>query len=74
MIALILNIVLLVGFFHVIRSAQVRGRNMMFVGAVNYLLASLICFSISLVGGNLCLSGVTVFWGSVQGVAFIAAY
>lgn len=74
MSALVLNIVLSVIFFHVIRSAQVRGCNMMVVGVVNYLLASSICFCISLAEGNLSLSDATLFWGAVQGVAFIGTY
>lgn len=74
MVALILNIVLLAGFFHMIRSAQVQGCNMVVVGAVNYLAASLICFGMSVTEGNLSLSTVTLFWGSIQGVAFVSAF
>ncbi len=71
---MVLNIVLSVLFFHVIRAAQVRGCNMMVVGAVNYVLASAACFGISLAQGNLFLSGVTLFWGAVQGIAFIGTF
>jgi drug/metabolite transporter (DMT)-like permease len=74
MIALLLNILLSVGFFHVIRAAQVRGSNMMVVGAVNYVLASVACFAASYVTGNTLLSAETMFWGSIQGVAFIVTY
>jgi drug/metabolite transporter (DMT)-like permease len=74
MVALILNVVLLVGFFHTIRSAQVQGCNMVVVGAVNYLVASFICFGISVAKGNLSLSTVTLFWGTIQGVAFVSAF
>ncbi|MDA0745276.1 MAG: hypothetical protein O2954_02085 [bacterium] len=74
MYALVLNLILSVAFFHVIRVAQVRGRNMMVVGATNYILASVSCFCISAVQGNLVLSGTTVFWGTVQGIAFIGTF
>ncbi|MCZ6632337.1 MAG: hypothetical protein O7G87_02965 [bacterium] len=74
MIALVLNIVFSVLFFHVIRSAQVKGQNMMVVAAVNYVLASSICFGLSWAGDNLAFSGSTLFWGVVQGVMFIGTY
>ena len=74
MIALVLNIALSVLFFHVIRAAQVRGCNMMVVGSVNYVLASAACFAISLAEGNLSLSVDTLFWGAVQGIAFIGTF
>ncbi len=74
MTALILNIILSVLFFHVIRSAQVRGDNMMVVGAVNYVLASAASFALSWLDGNLSLSASTLIWGTVQGVAFVGTY
>ena len=64
MIALVLNIVLSVFFFHIIRSAQVKGQNMMVVAAVNYVLASSICFGLSWAEDNLAFSGSTLFWGA----------
>jgi drug/metabolite transporter (DMT)-like permease len=72
--ALILNVVLSVLFFHVIRAAQVRGSNMMIVGAVNYVLASAASFMLSWLDGNLALSSPTLFWGAVQGIAFVVTY
>jgi len=74
LIALVLNILLSVVFFHVIRSAQVRGRNMMVVAAVNYVLASPLCLVLSAVQGNTALSFPTLVWGAAQGVAFIVTY
>ena len=74
MVALILNILLSAGFFHVIRTAQVRGANMMVVGAVNYVLASITCFAASYIVGNTQLSTETMIWGFIQGVAFIVTY
>lgn len=74
MIALAINIVLSVLFFHVIRAAQVRHSNMMVVGAVNYLLASSLCFGISIAEGNTALSQPTLFWGVVQGLAFVSSF
>ncbi|MDP6777636.1 MAG: EamA family transporter [Candidatus Latescibacteria bacterium] len=74
MTALALNIVLSVAFFHVIRAAQVRGSNMMVVGAVNYVLASSLCFGISIAEGNTALSPPTLFWGVVQGLAFVCSF
>ncbi len=74
MIALALNIGLSVLFFHVIRAAQVRDSNMMVVGAVNYLLASSLCFGISIAEGNTALSTPTLFWGVVQGIAFVTSF
>ena len=68
MIALVVNIVFTVAFFHVIRSAQSRGCNVMVVAVVNYLVASPICFLLSYAQGNTQLSGETLLWGSVQGV------
>ncbi len=44
MIALVVNIIFTVAFFHVIRSAQARNRNVMLVAVVNYLVASPLCF------------------------------
>ncbi len=74
MIALVVNIIFTVAFFHVIRSAQARNRNVMLVAVVNYLVASPLCFLLSYSQGNLFLSADTVFWGSVQGVCFIGTY
>ena len=74
MIALIIHIVFWGAFFHVIRSSKARGCNMMVVGAVNYLLASLVCFGISMVEGNLSLSRVTLLWGCAQGVAYVTGF
>jgi drug/metabolite transporter (DMT)-like permease len=74
MIALVLNILLSVAFFHVIRTAQVRGSNMMVVGAVNYILASVVCFAASYLSGNTQLSPETLFWGTIQGIAFIVTF
>ncbi|MDP6038898.1 MAG: hypothetical protein QGG64_10135 [Candidatus Latescibacteria bacterium] len=74
MIALVLNIVFSIGFFHIIRVAQVKGRNMMVVAAVNYVLASSMCFGFSALSGNTALSQPTLIWGVVQGVMFIATY
>ena len=47
---------------------------MMVVGAVNYVLASVTCFAASYIAGNTRLSSETMFWGSIQGVAFIVTY
>ena len=47
---------------------------MMVVAAVNYLLASPLCFALSFVSGGLSLSWSTLFWGGVQGIAFIGSY
>jgi drug/metabolite transporter (DMT)-like permease len=74
MIALVVNVLFTVAFFHVIRSAQAKGRNVMLVALVNYLVASPICFLLSYSQGNLQLSGDTLFWGSIQGVCFIGTY
>jgi len=74
MIALVVNILFTVAFFHVIRSAQSRHCNVMVVAVVNYLVASPICFFLSYTQGNLQLSGDTLLWGSVQGVCFIGTY
>ncbi len=74
MIALVVNVVFTVAFFHVIRSAQAKGRTVMVVAVVNYVVASPICFFLSYGQGNLHLSGETLFWGSVQGVCFIGTY
>lgn len=74
MIALVVNIIFTVAFFHVIRTAQSRGRNVMLVAVVNYLVASPVCFLLSLSQNNLTLSGPTLFWGSVQGICFIGTY
>ena len=74
MIALVVNILFTVAFFHVIRSAQSRHCNVMVVAVVNYLVASPICFFLSYTQGNLQLSGETLLWGSVQGVCFIGTY
>jgi drug/metabolite transporter (DMT)-like permease len=74
MLALLANIALSVVFLHSLRTAQVRARNIMVVGAVNYVVASSTCFGISWISGNLSLSGPTLFWGTVQGVTFIVAY
>ena len=57
MIALVVNVLFTVAFFHVIRSAQAKGRNVMLVALVNYLVASPICFLLSYSQGNLQLSG-----------------
>ena len=74
MIALVVNIVFTVAFFHVIRSAQSRGCNVMVVAVINYLVASPICFLLSYAQSNTQLSGETLLWGSVQGVCFIGTY
>jgi len=74
MIALVVNIVFTVAFFQVIRTAQARGRNVMLVAVVNYLVASPVCFLLSYTQGNLSLSPETLFWGTVQGVCFIGTY
>ena len=74
MIALVLNMVFECLFFHVIRVSQVRGSNMMGVAAVNYLLASSVCFGISFLEGNHFISETTIFLGAVQGIVFIGAF
>jgi drug/metabolite transporter (DMT)-like permease len=74
MIALVVNILFTVAFFHVIRSAQAKDRNVILVAVVNYLVASPVCFFLSYTQGNLSLSGDTIFWGTVQGVCFIGTY
>ena len=74
MIALAVNILFTVAFFHVIRTAQARGRNVMLVAVVNYLVASPVCFFLSYSQGNLTLSPDTLLWGSVQGICFIGTY
>ena len=72
MIALVVNVLFTVAFFHVIRSAQAKGRNVMVVAVVNYVVASPICFFLSYAQGNLNLSGETLFWGAVQGICLSA--
>lgn len=74
MIALVVNLLFTVAFFHVIRSAQFKGRNVMLVAVVNYLVASPICFLLSYTQGNLALSVETLLWGTVQGICFIGTY
>jgi hypothetical protein len=74
MIALVVNVLFTVAFFHVIRSAQAKRRNVMVVAVVNYVVASPICFFLSYAQGNLNLSGETLFWGAVQGICFIGTY
>lgn len=74
MIALVVNVLFTVAFFHVIRSAQVKKCNVMLVAVVNYFVAAPVCFLLSYVQGNLSLSGPTLFWGSVQGICFIGTY
>lgn len=74
MIALVVNILFTVAFFHVIRSAQSKGRNVMLVAVVNYLVASPVCLLLSFSQGNLTLSTATLFWGTIQGVCFIGTY
>lgn len=74
MMPLVLNIFFECLFFHVIRVSQVRGSNMMGVAAVNYLLASSVCFGISFLEGNPFISGTTIFLGTVQGIAFISSF
>ena len=60
MIALVVNILFTVAFFHVIRSAQAKDRNVILVAVVNYLVASPVCFFLSYTQGNLSLSGDTI--------------
>ena len=74
MTALALNIVFTVFFFHTIRSAQHKGRNVMVVAVVNYFVASPVCFAISYFSGVTDVSAPTLFWGVVQGVCFIGTY
>ena len=74
MTALALNIIFTVFFFHTIRLAQTRGRNVMVVGVVNYFVASPVCFAISYSTGVTDLSTPTLFWGFVQGICFIVTY
>ncbi|MEE2753393.1 MAG: DMT family transporter [Candidatus Latescibacterota bacterium] len=74
MIALVANVFFSIAFFHVIRSAQSKGHNVMLVALVNYLVASPVCFLLSYAQGNLSLSSDTLFWGTIQGVCFIGTY
>ena len=74
MVALALNIIFTVFFFHTIRSAQHKGRNVMVVAVVNYFVASPVCFVISYYSGVTDVSSSTLFWGVVQGVCFIGTY
>ena len=47
---------------------------MMVVAAVNYVLASSLCFGLSALAGNTVISEPTLIWGVVQGVMFIGTY